>query len=493
MTELIYREISCQKSVIGADFDRGNQDYNFSMGAPTAWIPSKCYFRVTLKLSNSSDAAGTGAQPTVSNQLAFADNVAACLYNNAYFKAGGQDVSSIVNYIPQASALLHRTSKSRAWLNSIGKSAYMMNADFQERVNVTASDDLLNVSSQQEYVAAGGDDGVGTVTITEATGAVVGVNTKLDLLAIGDILVVGGVHFKVTTAATNPTGAAMVVSARFATSGNITGTVYGLKMKRRDGGSRNQVHVLFQPPIGIFQHHEPMGAGDYRFSLNPNSSYKKACVESSRGSLVPGTNFDLTVQDIKLYIATVKTNIPKSITNLALVEMLVQTKPASANRTYEFTVPSSTLSLCFFVQSGDAGSNTQSPPTTFKCKDSSQNNIESLQITYANMTKPSTRWDSEFKDGINKFQQRYVDDLTECRLIESDGGAESFGEWLQRGPYYFYSFNRDREDKSTQVQLSAQFTSIEADSQMFLVAMYSRVTEISVDDGQVQSVRSLDR
>ena len=122
MTELIYREISCQKSVIGADFDRGNQDYNFSMGNPTCRIPSKSYFRVTLKLSATDDTLGAGVQPKVSNQLAFADNVAACLYNNAYFKAGGQDVSSIVNYIPQASALLHRTSKSRAWLNSIATS-----------------------------------------------------------------------------------------------------------------------------------------------------------------------------------------------------------------------------------------------------------------------------------------------------------------------------------------------------------------------------------
>jgi hypothetical protein len=273
-------------------------------------------------------------------------------------------------------------------------------------------------------------------------------------------------------------------------------------MKRRDGGSRNIVNVLFQPPIGIFQHHEPMGAGDYRFSLNPNSSYKKACVEHP-GATAGFTGFDLTVQDVKLYIATVKTSIPKSITNLALVEMLVQTKPATANRTYEFTVPSSTLSLCFFVQSGDAGSTTRVTPTQFICNrptdgtnpaaPGSQNTLESLQITYANMTKPSTRWDSEFKDDINKFQQRYIDDLTECRLIESDGGAESFGEWLQRGPYYFYSFNRDREDKSTQVQLSASFTSMEADAQLFLVAMYSRVTEISVDDGTVQSVRSLNR
>ena len=400
-----------------------------------------------------------------------------------------------MNYIPQASALLHRTSKSCAWLNSIGKSSYMLNADFQERVAVTASDDLLNVSSQQEYVAVGGDDGAGTVSVAANTGIVTstgGVNAPLlASLVAGDKLVVGGLPLTVLTP--GPSATMTVTPVMAVAAGPITGTVYGLKMKRRDGGSRNQVHVLFQPPIGIFQHHEPMGAGDYRFSLNPNSNFKKACVEHPAGPLVPGTNFNLEVQDVKLYIATVKTNIPKSVTNLALVEMLVQTKPASASRTYEFTVPSSTLSLCFFVQSGDAGSNTQSPPTTFKCKDSSQNNLKSLQITYANMTKPSTRWDSEFKDGTNKFQQRYIDDLTECRLIESDGGAESFGEWLQRGPYYFYSFNRDREDISTQVQLSAQFTTIEADSQMFLVAMYSRVTEISVDDGQVQSVRSLNR
>ena len=413
-----------------------------------------------------------------------------------YFKANEQDVSSIVNYIPQASALLQRTSKSGAWLNSIGKSAYMMNSDFQERVNITASDDLLSVASQQDYVAAGGYNGLGAVTVAAATGIVTTTaanTTLLNLLAIGDTLVVGGNHFKVLTAATDIAGTAMTVSPFLSTAGVISGVVYGLKMKRRDGGSRNTVFVMFQPPLGIFQHNEPMGTGDYRFSLNPNSNYKKACVESPRLGLVPGVDFDFTVQDVKFYFATVKTEIPQSITNLALVEMLVQTKPATATQTYEFTVPSSMLSLCFFVQSGDAGSNTQSSPTLFKCKNGSQNLLESLQITYANMTKPSTRWTSSYADGINKFQQRYIDDLTECRLIESDGGAESLGEWIQRGPYYFYSFNRDREDKSTQVQLSMQFTNLEANAQMFLVSMYSRVTEITVDQGIIQSVRSLNR
>jgi len=91
---------------------------------------------------------------------------------------------------------------------------------------------------------------------------------------------------------------------------------------------------------------------------------------------------------------------------------------------------------------------------------------------------------------INELQQRYNDDLQETGLISNHGGAESFGEWLQRG---YYSFNRDREDRSTQVQVAAEFASIEAGANLMLVAFYSRVTEISVSGGQVQAVRGLNR
>ena len=52
------------------------------------------------------------AQPVTGDQLAFADDAMACLYNNVYFRAGGQDVSSIVNYVPQAHALKTQVMKS---------------------------------------------------------------------------------------------------------------------------------------------------------------------------------------------------------------------------------------------------------------------------------------------------------------------------------------------------------------------------------------------
>ena len=210
-SELCYRECSAQKSVGGADFVQGVMDFNFSTGAPTGWIPSRSYFRIEMTLKG----AGS-AQPTISQQLAFADSACGCLFDNIYFKGAGQDISTAVNYIAQSAALKNRLQKTGAWLASVGKSAYLLNSDFQERVAQVSSDDLLDVSSQQEYAAVGGDDGQGTVVISMPAGTVVGINTKLQLLSVGDLLVVGGQKFRVMVVATTDLGANMVVSPTLA-------------------------------------------------------------------------------------------------------------------------------------------------------------------------------------------------------------------------------------------------------------------------------------
>ena len=152
-----------------------------------------------------------GNQPTISQQLAFADSACANLFDNVYFKGAGQDISSAVNYVAQSAALKNRLQKSGAWLQSVGKSAYMLNA-FQERVAAISSDDRLNASSQQEYAAVAGDDGLGTVTIVMPAGEVRGAGgTKLALLAVGDLLVVGGVQFRVTVISADEIGTNMRV------------------------------------------------------------------------------------------------------------------------------------------------------------------------------------------------------------------------------------------------------------------------------------------
>lgn len=543
MTELVYREISCQKAVNGTNFAQGNQDYNFSIGNPTAWLPHKSYFRVTMSLRalrrNANGVQQVPAQPTFQDQMAFADGAIACLYNNVYFRAGGQDVSSIVNYVPQAHALKTRVMKSGAWMKSIGKSAYMVEADFQKRVAQIASDDpLFSDDHEGSYINLTTLPSVpNNVNIDGTTGVVSagGLNPVTPIygnLEVGDFVTINnGAAYRVMVAGGAGT---LELSYRGGNLANVN-LSYGIRPTRRDGGQRNIIFGLWQPPIGIFQHDKPMGPGDYRFALNPNSNYQRAAVQSTRlnglnnvdppalltddGGLVPSSDpnsnfatngdFALNILDVKLYVATVKVSIPQEISMLELIEMEVITKPiSSANASYEFVVPSSTIALAFFSQSGAAGSNTMVPPTMFRQDalanpQSNQNLLRSLQITYANCTKPSTRWGSDYNNvvgsgaaavgTVNELQQRYNDDLQETGLIANHGGAESFGEWLQRGPYFYYSFNRDREDRSTQVQVAAEFASFEAGANLMLVAFYSRVTEITVSGGQVQAVRNFNR
>ena len=114
--DMQYREISCQKANTGKDFGVGVQDYNFNVGGATVWHPSKSYFKMTMRVT-----APTGAQSRTNLEVALADNVVGNLFDNAYFRGGGQDISSIVSYAGQASILRQRLTKSGAWLNSMGK------------------------------------------------------------------------------------------------------------------------------------------------------------------------------------------------------------------------------------------------------------------------------------------------------------------------------------------------------------------------------------
>lgn len=496
MTHLVYREIACKKAVSLDDFARGVQDYEWNTGQPTSWIPSKSFFRIDMTVTGDKGAA----QPTMEEQIAYSDSAVGNLFDNVYFRAGRQEVSSIVNFAPQASALKTRLSKSGAWLNSVGKSAFMMEADFQKRVNQVSTGVMPGVGSQGETVNVGNATHFSTATIAIATGtgAITGVNTALldKGIKVGDKLVVRGVEYNVKTAPTSNTGAGMTVVPIPAANLAASPDTYAIRSADA-GGSRNRVFCNYVPPIGIFSHDKPMGAGNYSLQLNPNSNYKLAAVETRRAGATPGTgatnNYNLEVNDIKFYVATIQMNIPNQIETLHLNEMQLQSKTSSGNDTLHFTVPPSTQAISVFVQSNDAGSNPLVPPSMFTCKDGSQNGLKSLQLTYANTTKPSTRWTSDYGTGDNRLQHRYLQTLQESGLIMNEGGAESLSEWLQRGVLVHYSYLRDENDMSTECQLQIDYTALENNAKVFLVAHYRRSTQITTNNGMIVEVSSLSR
>jgi hypothetical protein len=248
-------------------------------------------------------------------------------------------------------------------------------------------------------------------------------------------------------------------------------------------------------PIGIWDRTSPLGSGDYRIQLNPNAYYKTACVESIRAGLVAPTDFDLVVVDIQLFIATVKVDIPVSgVETLHLMEMNVQSKPLNAGASdtlLDFTVPPSTKAISVFVQASNAGSSTQVPPSKFKVADRSDENMSSIQLTYANTSKPATKWTSAMPSTTNYMKQRYTDTQLYSGKFWSEGGSESFSDWLKRGPMYHYSFIRDENGRSTHVQLSTQFGNLAANSNVMICAHYTKVVQITTSNGFVVEVQSL--
>ena len=379
--EQVWREISPQKSVVGPAFVGGVIDFNFSMGSPTAFIPSKSYFKFKL----------TFVGPPTAGADYLADNAISCMFNNVYFRAGGQCVSSCVNYVPQIQSAKTRLTKSKAWQESIGLGAYMIDSSVVNRATAT---------------------GLASTTVT----------------------------------------------------------------------------VLWQPPIGIFSHDKPMGAGDYRIQLNPNAGYVNAMIEKGAGA---NTITDITVDAINFYVCTVKVQIPGGDYDLNLLECMAQSKTAAANGNLDFNVPASTCAISVFVQSGTAGDTTRVVPLTkFTCSDGSQSNLRSLQLSYANVSKPSTRWGSVVSATENSAQQRYLETQLESDMVNNVGGSETYADWAARGGLYHFSFAKDASDKSTQLQLAYDFSALEAGANIFVLAWHYRRTIVTTESGVVVNVEN---
>ena len=208
--------------------------------------------------------------PTQGEQLAYADNAIGSIYDNVSFKGAGQDISSATSYIPHSQALKTRLQKPGAWIKSIGKSAHFMESNFQKRVNQVNTgrdphfDDVIKIS-------VGNATHRGTATIDIATdGKANGAQTGLvaSIVVQGDILVVDGVEYRILTAPTGdvandaPADTGARVGA-IAVAIPATTDAYILRKKARPANNRNKLLALWQPPIGIMDHDEVLGAGDW--------------------------------------------------------------------------------------------------------------------------------------------------------------------------------------------------------------------------------------
>jgi hypothetical protein len=219
----------------------------------------------------------------------------------------------------------------------------------------------------------------------------------------------------------------------------------------RNTQDKNTRMFIWTPCIGMFDVSHPLGAAEYNIQLNPSQDYKTAAVDTGllgnpNKNIGSGEGeFDLEVVDIRFYACMVRVNLPASGTEtLHLMEMSVHTatvNQASGEINEEVSVPSSTRALTLFLQEQTAGKTIQLPPSKYHGSvESDALTLRNYQIQYANITKPSVRFESNFGTNTNLLQQRYITSALESGQYFNPAGFETYPEYLERGPYVHESF-----------------------------------------------------
>jgi len=275
-----------------------------------------------------------------------------------------------------------------------------------------------------------------------------------------------------------------------------------------DSKGRNTRSFIWQPAIGIFDVSQPLGAGEYDIQLNPSQDYQKAAIDTYNLPSDPdgkdlgiGTDeVDIAVVDIRFYACRVRVNLPSSgVETLHLMEMSVNTAnvdTAGGEINEEVSVPSSTRAITLFVQDQKAGKTTSITPSKYHIAgangNKNANKIQSYQIEYAGMTKPTVRYTSSYAAGALTIQQRYINSALESGQYFNPSGFESLNEYLERGPFFHESFVKSADNLATRVHIVAQYQApFDQAARIFVVAHHSKTVQITRQNGMIVDIRSL--
>ena len=162
---------------------------------------------------------------------------------------------------------------------------------------------------------------------------------------------------------------------------------------------------------------------------------------------------------------------------------------------------SDTVALTFFLQDLTAGINPRIPQSMFKVLDNSDLKLASIQVSFGGTSKPATEIKSNFYNGIDQMQQYYRDSYSESGLSTADG-AETYYDFLQRGPFYHYTFLKDVNNMATEVSVTTNFTGLTdgpgsgaiggtGKALLYCVALFKRTVSIESSAGMVKKISTV--
>lgn len=515
-----YRQITSTRNVQKDAFADGVIQFRFETGGNTWFVPDKSYFRIRYTITQVRVAA-QNALPALSNgDIAPAMGLASQLFKSVEVRLEGQTVERIGERLPQIDALKTRMTKSKAWMETVGKDTNHWPYDFRTRNQQIAVDGYQRESSTWvvKYDVPltqlqAGFDAASTIAWTILTGQLTLGGAADDwqfgkpALRAGDIVIIGGVAeqaFEIINIISPTVAQAKSVNNdKVADIAAAQANIFN-KLKEsshNDITGKNSGELVWQPPLGFFdkQHAIPPG-GTWTIEFDPQnvSSYKKGAVQSCRTALEQLSNrankpadflkgdFDFVVDQMYLYLYTVDANRFDNgdyFLDIQNVRCQLESMPIDSTSLTQknFEVPGKTNALTLAFQDIQAGVSTLFSRSLFKIRPGlpvatggfaaptgQEQNLTRFYINYNNMQKPSPDFDGKYTTSLgstllkqtNNLTQRWADTLLQAGAYHTEGGAESLKDWLNRGMYFHFLWPKDAVENNTRVNINYQFSQV---------------------------------
>jgi len=136
MSRASHNQVPPSRDVTQNNFPNGVISFKFQNSGQQWWIPSQSYIRIRCSLTKADNTQLADAQDIRPN-IALASN----LFQSAELRINDKTVSRITDFMPQVDALETRLSKSKAWLDSVGKSTNLWGTDAERLAKVSSNSD----------------------------------------------------------------------------------------------------------------------------------------------------------------------------------------------------------------------------------------------------------------------------------------------------------------------------------------------------------------
>lgn len=502
MNRMAYEQQAPTRDITNGAFGNGAINFRWECSGTKWWVPSRSYLRMRVELSKTGGPGVAFASLLQGDNVAPAMNLMSTLFQSMEFRINDKLISRVSELVPQVDTLEKRLSKSKSWLDGVGKSTNFWESDVKIR-KLDSTSDGKSVSPALERTDVANLVG-GDVTAVAATGVVTFANAQTNnpWLAGDEFeITVAGLVTRAPVLSVAANNLSLRIGALTLAADVAAQQAYSRYRNNYTNEARNlnTFEITWTPCLSVYKLNHALPTGRYELVLVPNPNYKTYAIESTGSATKANADYYFNIKDFYHYVNTVEgARFDNGTYYLDLQQTSCTTRQVGTSNSLkqeQFDVSPSTYALTVAFGDTRVGTDTRVSASKFRAYDdnlvSQEGKLTRFMLQYAGQSLPNPDADTDYRTGVDLFTQRYNDSILYSGGYFETGGAETIEEWRERGQYLYFAVPRDGTDRSTRVTVNfamGNATTPATDlknTNLLLFAHSKQVAMVKVQDGRV--------